>query len=169
MLEETKDAHDDKRAMKITLPKGNAGWTLVQSRARGAEFANLADKGYEAFNFWIEGLKGIDQDPPILRFMLIGSGDHSTDNRWQINIKAPLDEWTFFSIPFKDLNPWNQEKREFRIEFLDYPGLYQARSPWPEMEFIVDQMEVGPITVPDFMQPVEPLEKLSMTWGGIKL
>lgn len=162
-----KDAHDGKGAMEVTLPKGNAGWTLAQSAGRGAAFAQLEDRGYEAINFWIKGIEGIDQAPPALQLMLLGIGDHGTDNRWLYNFTAPLDEWTFFSIPFKDFVTWNQEKRVFKIEFLDYPGFYRARTPWPDMEFIVDQIEVGPITQ---MKPesVDPSEKLSATWGRIK-
>ena len=167
MIEHVKDAHDGKRAMQVTLPKGNAGWTLAQRVGRGFEFAQLEDSGHEAINFWIKGIEGIDVKPPALQLMLLGIGDHGTDNRWTYNFTAPLDEWAFFSVPFKEFKPWNQEKREFKIEFLDYPGFYMARSPWPQMEFIVDQMEVGYITQIK-PKPVEPLGKLPVTWGRTK-
>jgi len=166
MFEETKDAHDGKRAMKITVPKGKVGGTLVETVSEGAKYVKLVDEGYEAFNFWIKGIEGIDEQPPALRLQLLGIGDHTKDNRWLYNFAAPLDEWTFFSIPFKDFEPW-QEKREFKIEFLDYLGFDEPRRPWPDMEFIVDQIEVGYITEIE-AKSVEPLEKLSVTWGRIK-
>ena len=71
------------------------------------------------------------------------------------------------SMPFKELEGWNQEKRPFKIELLDYHGFFNSARPWPNQEFIVDQMEVGYITE---MKPktIEPLEKLPVTWGRIK-
>ena len=164
-LEETKDAQVGKRAMRITLPKGDAGWTLVQSRGRGAEFMNLGDEGYEAINFWFKGLEGTDGTQVLLH--LTGIGDLATDNRWDYRFTAPLDEWTFFSVPFTDTTPWNQEKRPFDLTNLDYFGFFRAAIPWPDFEFIVDQIEFGPVTQ---IKPesVEPSEKLPVAWGRIK-
>ena len=163
--EETKDAHDGRKAMKVTWPKGNAASTRVMTIGQGAKYVKLADKGYEAFNFWVKGIEGTEE--ALVRLHLVGIGEHLTDNRWQGYFNAPLDEWTLISLPFKDLKGWNQEKEPFKIESLDYLGFFNAAVPWPDMEFIVDQMEVGYIVE---MKPetVEPLEKLSATWGRIK-
>ena len=164
-VEETKDAHDGKKAMYVTLPRGTVGWAMAQSRPRGAEYSKLGDMGYEAINFWVKGIEGIDQTQVLLH--LTGAGDHSVDNRWDYRFIAPLDEWTFMSVPFEDMTPWNQEKRPFDLANLDYFGFFRAAIPWPDFEFIVDQMEFGPITQvkPEF---VEPSEKLSTTWGRIR-
>ena len=165
VAELTKDAHDGDRAMKVTWPKGDASSTVVMTIKEGAKYLKLVDKGYEAFNFWVKGIEGTEEAK--VRFHLLGIGDHATDNRWQANFNAPLDEWTLISMPFTDLVGWNQEKGPFKIELLDYPGFLNAAVPWPDQEFIVDQMEVGYITE---MKPkaVEPLEKLPVAWGMIK-
>ena len=166
IFEETDEAHDGETAMKIMLPKGNAGFTAVQSRDRGAEFVKLEGRGYEAISFWTRGIKSIDAEPVLL--MLTGIGAHTTNNRWTYNFTAPLDEWTLLSIPFKDFKKWQLEKREFDINLLGYPTFYtDGGGLWPDIEFIVDQIEVGPITQekPRF---VEPSGKLSATWGRIR-
>ena len=164
-IEETADAHDGTKGMKVIIPANDKGWSLAQFSGRGAEFAQLGDKGHEALRFWIKGIKGIDKDL-VLQTMMIGIGDHSTDNRWLLNFNAPLGVWTQMIIPFTDFQTWNQEKRAFKIEFLDYLGFYRAKTPWPDMEFIVDQMEVGLIKEPT--TSVAPLGKLPLTWGQIK-
>ena len=165
VIEQVKDAHDSRGAMHVTRPKGNVGWSYTQFAGRSVEFARLGEEGYEAVNFWVKGIEGIDKEP--VRLHLTGAGDHSTDNRWQINFTAPLDEWSLKSLAFEDMVPWNQEKRPFALENIDYFGFFNAGAAWPDTEFIVDQIEFGPITT---MKPesVQPAEKLSVTWGQIK-
>ena len=165
IIEETTDARDGKKAMKVTLLASDKGWAMAQGARRGNEYSKLGDKGYEAMNFWFKGLKGTDKTQLLLH--LTGIGEHSTDNRWDYKFTAPLNEWTFFSIPFEDMKPWNQEKRPFALENLDYFGFFRAAIPWPDFEFILDQIEFGPITE-EPTTSVAPWEKLPAAWGRIK-
>ena len=166
-IEETKDAHDSK-AGKITMP-GGTGWLIVRSQD-DQNFAQL-EEGYEAFNFWVKGLEGTDN---WIRIMFYGIGDISGQNRWIYDFKAPQDEWMHISVSFEDIQPWRNEVRPFEVGFLNFIAFVQEGSPplggeqttWGDIEFIVDDIEIGLVMDPDM--PVEPSEKLTATWGQIK-
>ena len=122
IIEETKDAHEGKKAAKITMPKGS-GWMVVRSRDQN--FAEL-DEGCEAFNFWVKGIKGGDQ---WVRIMFYGVGDITGKNRWIYDFKPPLDEWTLMSVPFEDIQPWRSEQRPFDPKRLAFMAFVQEASP----------------------------------------
>ena len=166
-VEQFNKGYDGKGA-KITIPKGS-GWVVI--RTPNDSLMNV-NEGLEAFNMWVKGIQGSDQ---WIRVMFYGLGDFSGQNRWIFDFQAPADVWTLISMPFEEIQPWRGEQRPFDPTILNFLALVEEANPplggvqtiWNDIEFVVDEVEFG-LLDGGADKPVEPLEKLSATWGQLK-